>query len=161
MKKTVSLLIAVIILALSSVPAMAAISPTASKEYKIVVHNNKGGTGTYTTKIDKDGKHATVTAHPKKGYEFVKWTSKGKYKLIKGSLNDKELKILLQGDVEFTPIFKKIGSKSATPQTPVKRNQSPVSPKTGDSSVFFIFGGLLAAAMFTAVGIKLAVSVKK
>ncbi len=163
MKRIVSVLFAVLIFAFAAMPAMAAKnpSPTASKEYNIVVHNTEGGTGTYTTKIDKDGKHATVKAKPKKGYEFVKWTSKGKYDIVDGDLTDDELTILLKSDVEFTPHFKKIGSKSESGSKPVKSNGSPVSPKTGDSSAFYLFGfiGVLIAA-FAAVGVKLAVSKK-
>lgn len=164
MKKTLSIFIATIIIALSAMPVFALVSPTASKEYKIVVHNNEGGSGTYKTKIDKDGKHATITAHPKNGYKFSKWVIKGKYKITEGDLNSKTLKILLQGDVEATPIFTKIGSKSsASTGTPVSvsRNYSSTSPKTGDNSMYFIIGiSALAVLSLAAVGVKLAVSKK-
>lgn len=157
MKKAVSLLFALIILAFASVPAMALPSPTASKDYKVIIHNTDGGTGTYTKEVDEDGRHVTVVAHPKKGYEFVKWKIKGKYDLEDGDLTDEELTVLMNSDLEFTPIFKKVGSKSTESKTPVKSNGSPTSPKTGDTSVFFIFTGiaLLLAAM-TAVTVKLA-----
>ncbi|MBR2280034.1 MAG: hypothetical protein IJ903_03805, partial [Ruminococcus sp.] len=105
MKKALSLLIAAVIIALSAMPAFAVISPTASKEYKIVVHNNEGGTGKYTTKVDKDGKHATITAHPKNGYKFSKWIIKGKYDIDEGDLNSKTLRILLKSNVVATPVF--------------------------------------------------------
>lgn len=158
MKKTLSIMVALIILAVSAMPVFAAPSPTASKEYKIIVHNNEGGSGTYTTKIDKDGKHATITAHPKNGYKFSKWVIKGKYEIDEGDLTSKKLKILLKGDVEATPIFTKIGTKSTTPGTPsVIRNDSPTSPKTGDYNISHLFMVLaLAAVPFAAVGIKLA-----
>lgn len=160
MKKTLSVIVALIIVALFAMPAFAAPSPTASKEYKIVVHNNNGGTGTYTTKVDKDGKHATITAHPKNGYEFVKWTTKGKYDIDDGDLTSKKLIITLNSDVEFTPIFKKIGGKtSSTPSVSI--NESPVSPKTGDNSFYFLIAGIgVLFAAFCAVGVKLVVSKK-
>ncbi len=161
MKKALSIVIALIILAVSAMPVFAAPSPTASKEYKVTVHKTNGGSGTYTTKINKDGKHATITAHPKNGYEFVKWKAKGKYDIEDGDLDDEKIRILLNSDVEFTPIFKKIGTKSHTSSPSISRNTSPVSPKTGDNSIFFLIGGIaLIAAAFSAVGIKLAVSKK-
>ncbi len=177
MKKTLSILTAVLILALSSIPVFAVPSPTASKEYKIIVHKNKGGSGTYTTKISKDGKHATITAHPKKGYKFDHWTIKGKYKITSGSLNDKTFKILLQSDVEVTPHFVKIGKKSSTPKKPSSgkktysgtatpdsvpsRNYSSTSPKTGDNTMHFAIAvSAVALIALSALGIKLAVSKK-
>lgn len=162
MKKALSLLIAAVIIALSAMPAFALISPTASKEYKIVVHNNEGGTGKYTTKIDKDGKHATITAHPKNGYKFSKWIIKGKYEIDEGDLNSKTLRILLKSNVVATPVFTKIGSKSTTSHgTTVSINSSPTSPKTGDNTMLYVIGlSSLAALAFVALGVKLAVSKK-
>lgn len=164
MKKIFSVLIAVLILAFSAAPALAYSnsSPTASKDFKVIIHNTEGGTGTYTRHVDKDGKHVTVKAHPKKGYEFVKWKIKGKYDPEGGKLTDQELRVLMKSDLEFTPVFRKKGGQSTQPhssQTPVKSNGSPVSPKTGDNSMFFLFTFIgLACAAVTAVGIKLAVS---
>lgn len=161
MKKLVSVLVAALIIAFSVVPAFALPSPTKSKDYKIVIHNTKGGTGTYTTEKDEDGKHATITAHPKNGYEFVKWVIDGKYDLEDGSLTDKELTILMNSDIEATPYFKEVGTKSITSST-VSQNPSPVSPKTGfDAQPFAVFG--FAALLIAAIGavvVKLAVSKK-
>lgn len=159
MKKTLSILVAVIVLALSVTPAFAAPSPTASKEYNIIVHNNKGGSGTYTTKVDKDGKHATIVAHPKNGYEFVKWIIKGKYKIEKGDLNSKKLRLLLKSNVEATPVFKKIKTGSTTTGSPVSVNRSSTSPKTGDNTMYFVIGISAAAVLvLSALGVKLAKS---
>lgn len=166
MKKTLSILTAVLIIVISSMPVFAAPSPTASKEYKIIVHNNKGGSGTYTTKVDKDGKHATITAHPKNGYKFDHWTIKGKYKITSGSLKSKTFRILLGGDVEATPHFVKIGKKSKTTSSTgstitVSRNYSSTSPKTGDNTMYFaIIISAVAISAFAALGLKLAVSKK-
>lgn len=164
MKKTLSVLVAVIIAALSAMPAFAVVSspsPTASKEYSIVVHNNEGGSGSYTTKTDKDGKHATIVAHPKNGYEFVKWIINGKYEITEGDLNSKTLKLLLKGNVVATPVFRKIKTGSKTTGSPVVVNRSSTSPKTGDNTVYFAIG-LSAAALIiiSALGVKLAKSKK-
>ncbi len=157
MKKTISIVVAFIILALSAMPAFALPSPTASQEYKIIIHKTEGGSGTYTTKTDKDGKHATITAHPKNGYEFVKWIPKGKYD-SDGELTDKTLSILLKSDVEFTPVFRKKGTSSAQESPSVSQNDSPVSPKTGDNNAMYFFFGALAALAIALglVGAKLA-----
>ncbi len=157
MKKTISVVVALVILALSAMPAFALPSPTASKEYNIIIHKTEGGSGTYTTKIDKDGKHAKIIAHPKNGYEFVKWIPKGKYE-IDGKLTDKTLSILLKSDVEFTPVFKKKGTSSSSVSPSVSQNDSPVSPKTGDSNAMYFFFGTLAALAIALgfVGVKLA-----
>lgn len=161
MKKTLSIIIAVVIAALSVMPVFAVVSPTASKEYSIVVHNNEGGSGTYTSKIDEDGKHATIVAHPKNGYEFVKWIINGKYVIEKGDLNSKKLRLLLKGNVVATPVFRKIKTGSKTTGTPVVVNRSSTSPKTGDNMPYFVVG-ISAAALIviSALGVKLAKSKK-
>lgn len=161
MKKTLSILVAVIITALSLMPAFAVVSPTASKEYTIVVHNNEGGSGSYTTNTDKDGKHATIVAHPKNGYKFVKWIINGKYVIEKGDLNSKTLRLLLKGNVVATPVFKKIKTGSKTTGSPVAVNRSSTSPKTGDNTLYFAIGISAAALLIiSALSVKLAKSKK-
>ncbi|MCH5303895.1 MAG: hypothetical protein J1E41_03440 [Ruminococcus sp.] len=163
MKKTLSLLVAAIILVLSAMPAFAVVSPTASKEYKVIMHNPNGGSGSYTTKTDKDGKHATLTAHPKNGYEFSKWVIEGDYVLEDGELTDDVISVLLNSDIHVYPQFKKIGSKSSETgsKITVSQNTSSTSPKTGDNTIYFAIALIAAAVLaFGAVGVKLAVSKK-
>lgn len=161
MKKTLSILVAFLIVTLSAMPVFAVPSPTASKEYHIIVHNNEGGSGSYTTKVDKDGKHATIIAHPKNGYKFVKWIINGKYEIEKGDLNSKKLRLLLKGNVVATPVFKKISTGSKTTGSHVVVNRSSTSPKTGDNTIYFAVG-ISAAALIviSALGVKLAKSKK-
>jgi hypothetical protein len=107
-------------------------SPTARTEYKLVVRQNRGGSGYYTVKVDKDNqKIYKLIAHPKNGYGFIKWTIKGRYKIIKGNLKSKTLSIMIYSDCVATPFFrdKKTGKQVTTT---VKTNSSPVSPKTGE-----------------------------
>ena len=176
MKKVMALCFAVLIAVLAAVPVFAAKdknpSPTKPKEYTIIVHNNNGGTGTYTTELDEDGRHATLVAHPKNGYRFKGWKINGKYVLEVGKLTDKEITILLQGDVEATPIFEKIGSKSSSSSSPtssstssgstISINSSTTSPQTSDNNgIFFIIAfAAVFAVIACAVGVKLAVSKK-
>lgn len=168
MKKTLSVLVAVIILALSAMPVFAADddnpSPTASKEYNVIIHKVNGGSGTYTIDKDEDGQHATITAHPKNGYEFVKWiVNKGKYELEDGDLTDEEFTILLKSDVELTPVFKKKGTSSTSSGSTisVSQNQSPTSPKTGDNTMYFVIAlSTVAVLGIGALGVKLATGKK-
>lgn len=163
MKKTLSLLVAALILVFSAMPVFAAPSPSASKEYNVRVHNPNGGSSTYTTKTDKDGEHVTLTAHPKNGYKFYKWIIRGKYVIEKGSLKSDVLTLLLKSDIEVYPVFKKIGSKSTSTGsgTSISQNTSPTSPQTGDNTIYFVSALLAVVAVaFGAVGVKLAVSKK-
>jgi len=163
MKKVFAVCVAMLIVVLAIVPAFAAAddnpSPTKPDEYNIVIHNSNGGTATYTTKTDKDGKHVTLVAHPKNGYKFTGWKIDGKYTLEVGELTDKEIQILLKSDVDAYPQFQKKGS---TTSTSISIDSSQTSPKTNDSNpLFFIiaFGALFVVAA-GAVGVKLAISKK-
>ena len=158
MKKVFAIIIAAVILALSVAPAFAASSPLPSIDYKIRIHNTKGGTGTYVTEKDKDGKHATITAHPKQGYEFDHWVIEGKYELEDGDLKNPELTILMNGDIEATPYFKYKGKTPSSSTTSIKYDDGDESPKTGDSTYLaYLFAGMFVV-LLAGVGVKLASS---
>ena len=168
MKRLFAVAFAVVILVLSVIPVFAAKesnpSPSPSKEYTVIVHNTNGGSGTYTTTMDEDGKHVLLVAHPKNGYVFDHWVIDGKYVIDKGSLTDEEIRLLLKSDIVATPVFRKIGSSSTSSgsKTSISSNPSPVSPQTGNNAIFFAIAAFVAlAAAFGAVGIKLAVNKKK
>lgn len=161
MKKIFSVLFVAIILAFSVMPAMAATkdknpSPSATETYNVIVHNNKGGSGSYTTETSADGKHIILTAHNKDGYKFKYWIIDGKYVMIDGDLNSPVIELLLKSDIEATPYFEKIGGGSSS-NISVSQNENPVSPQTGSESIFYIIGvfGVLAVVV-GALGIKLA-----
>lgn len=162
MKRILALAVAALIIVFATVPAFAAVSPTMPGDYNVVIHNPEGGTATYTIEVDEDGQHVTLVAHPKNGYEFVGWKINGKYILESGSLSDEEITILLKGDVDVYPMFKKIGS-SEIATSKISINSSTTSPQTNDNnSLYFIiaFSALFVVAA-GAVGIKLALSKKK
>lgn len=171
MKKAFAVSVAILLVILAAVPVFAKTSknpsPSKPKEYNVIVHNQNGGTGTYTAEVDEDGKHVTLVAHPKNGYKFKGWKINGKYVLEVGKLTDEEITILLNSDVEATPIFEKItsGSSSTTsttsPGSTISINSSTTSPQTNDNALYFII--IIAAAFAViagAVGVKLAVSKK-
>lgn len=161
MKKYFSVLFAIIILAFSAMPAMAATkdknpSPSATEGYNVIVHNNKGGSGSYTTETSSDGKHVILTAHNKDGYKFKYWIIDGKYVLVDGDLNSPKLKLILKGDIEAKPYFEKIGGGPSS-NTSVSQNESPVSPQTGAESIFYVIGLIsVLAVVVGALGVKLA-----
>ncbi len=158
MKRFLALTVAALMLVFTMIPAFAADknpSPTKPVSYNVIIHNNNGGTGTYTMEVDEDGQHATLIAHPKKGYEFIGWKIKGKYTLLSGDLTDKEILVLLGSDIHVYPQFKKKDSGSTT-STSI--NSSTVSPKTNDNNsvFFFVTFIVLLVAVMGALGVKIA-----
>ena len=164
MKKIFAVLFATLILAFTAVPAFAAKdknpSPSATSTYNVIVHPNKGGTGSYTTTTTSDGKYVILTAHNKDGYVFKYWIIDGKYVLIDGSLDSQKLKLKLNGDIEATPYFEPINGTSPS-NTSVSQNTGNKSPQTGTDALFYaIIGFALFVTVVGAVGVKLAVSKK-
>lgn len=154
MKKIFAVLVAAMIVVFAAVPAFAVPSPTKSSgQYKVTMHNQNGGAGSYTEKKDKDGQHVTLTAHPKNGYTFTKWVIEGDYEITKGSLTDDEIVVLLKSDIDVTPQFKGEGGSVS-----VSQNTSSESPKTGDSTPLVVTLISLSVLALGAVGVKLAVS---
>lgn len=154
MKKLFAVFVAALIVVFAAVPAFAAPSPTKSSgQYKVTIHNQNGGSGSYTQKVDKDGQHVTLTAHPKNGYTFTKWVIDGDYEIVKGKLTDDEIVVLLKSDIDVYPHFKGKGGSVS-----VSQNTSPESPKTGDSTPLVITLISLSVLALGALGVKLAVS---
>lgn len=145
MKKIVSALVALMMVACLSITAFAAVSPVATinKDYK-------GGTATF----EKDSESIiTLTAKAKKGYKFLNWDINGNYEIVSGSLENKTVVIKFKGevaleDVDATPLFKKIAVAADDD------NKKPDSPKTSDNGL-----GVLALSVLALGG--LVVSKKK
>lgn len=168
MKKIFTILVATLVLALSVMPAFAVVSPTASEEYSVTIHNTKGGTGSYTTVTDTDGTHVTLVADAKDGYVFKYWVIDGEYVLVDGDLESDELEILISSDIEATPYYEKEDTESGTDSTTdsdttvsgstvsVSQNEDSVSPKTGVDSMYFAIIGIGVFVIIAgAVGVKL------
>lgn len=155
MKKIFALLLAAMLMIFTVVPVFATdvISPSATDEYDIIINNTDGGSGSYTSEIIDGKKYVTLTADSKDGFTFTHWEIDGDYEIVKGSLEDEELVIILNSDCEATPHFE---GESVQPT----QNKGDVSPQTGDSSsVVFLFVGLFVA-LVGAAGIKVAKSKK-
>lgn len=155
MKKTLTILVAILLIALSVTPAFAVESPKPTTgNYQITIIPGDGGGSydfTYKTPVDDEG-YQTVhfTAKPDDGYEFAGWTFDGDYKLL-GDPSNPEIDVLVRGDIKAYPKFVKTGggSKSGgTSESTVKDTKvdtSSKSPKTGSAN--FIYIGIASVAL--------------
>lgn len=144
MKRTLAILVAVLVIALSAIPAFAAendyLSPKATvANYQItIIPGGGGGTYdfTYKTPVDDDGKQTVhFVAKPDDGFEFTGWTFDGNYTPL-GNLTDAELDVIVSSDIKATPNFKKTGSSETTEKKDTKIDDSSKSPKTGTNYVY-------------------------
>ena len=144
MKRTLAILVAVLVIALSAIPAFAAEvdykspAPTIANYQITIIPGTEGGSYDfeYKTPVDDDG-NQTVHFHakPDEGFEFTGWTFEGNYTPL-GNLTDTELDVIVSGDIKATPNFKKIGSSETTEKKDTKIDDSSKSPKTGTNYVY-------------------------
>ena len=150
MKKTLSILIAVLLIAFSVTPAFAVESPKpTTANYQITIIPGDGGGSfdfTYKTPVDDDGSQTVhFTAKPDDGYEFAGWTFEGDYTLL-GDPSNPEIDVIARGDIKAYPKFVKIGSKDkGTDKTPEKVDTSSKSPKTGSAD--YVYAGIAFVAL--------------
>lgn len=148
MKKVLTVVIAVLLIAVSTLPAFAAISPTAKPvDYHVVVDSDEGITfnATADTEILEDGSQQwTLTAHSSEFTKFTGWTINGPYTLLEGSLTDEVIVIKVTGDTEVrangepivpgtsAPVEDTTGSTDSTSATSASEGQQ--TPTKGGSS---------------------------
>ena len=150
MKKTLTILIAVLLIAFSVTPAFAVESPKpTTANYQITIIPGDGGGSfdfTYKTPVDDDGSQTVhFTAKPDDGYEFAGWTFEGDYTLL-GDPSNPEIDVITKGDIKAYPKFVKIGSKDkGTDKTPEKVDTSSKSPKTGSAD--YVYAGIAFVAL--------------
>lgn len=146
MKKIVSALFAVLMVAFASIPAFAAdtdvISPVATTapattfRYEVDAIPSEGGSGSYEfkTDIDEDGNQVVhIKPNPNPGYVFDHWDIDGSY-TTDNKLTDEEMDLVISSDIKVTPYFKKTGSSVVETGT-VNRDGNTTSPKTGANDV--------------------------
>lgn len=149
MKKILAVTAAVLLIALSVIPAFAANidSPTAPHgNYQITIVPGPGGGGDYdfVTGVDDDGNQTVhVIAKPNDGYTFTGWTIEGDYK-TNGKLTDAELDLIVHGDIKLIPNYSKNG-ENVTPDTKVDNGTK--SPKTGYSASTIVALSLCSLAV--------------
>ena len=161
MKKTLTILVAVLLIALSVTPAFAVESPKpTTANYQITIIPGDGGGSfdfTYKTPVDDDGSQTVhFTAKPDDGYEFAGWTFEGDYTIL-GDPSNPEIDILAKGDVKAYPKFVKTGSGSNSGGSKseggsensagkdTKVDTSSKSPKTGSPNYIYI--GIASVAL--------------
>lgn len=150
MKKTITIMIAVLLIALSVTPAFAVDSPKpTTANYQITIIPGDGGgefNFDYKTPVDDDGNQTVhFSAKPDEGYEFAGWTFEGDYTLL-GDPSNPEIDVIARGDIKAYPKFVKIGSNDkGSNKTPDKVDTSSKSPKTGSAD--FIYAGIAFAAL--------------
>lgn len=142
MKKIVSVLFAILMVAFTAIPAFAAESPVATTapattfKYEIDMIPSEGGSGSYDilTDIDENGEQKIhITQKPNPGYNFDHWEIDGSYK-TDNKLTDADMDLIISGDMKIIPYFKKIGSSVVETGT-VNRDGNTTSPKTGANDV--------------------------
>lgn len=146
MKKIVSVLFAILMVAFAAIPALAAedsvespvatTAPATTFKYEVDVIPSEGGDGSYefTTDIDEDGnQHVHIIPKPNPGYTFDHWEIEGSYK-TENKLTDSEMDLIISGDIKVTPYYKKAGSSTVETGT-VNRDVNKTSPQTGTNDV--------------------------
>ena len=150
MKKTLAILVAVLLIAFSVTPAFAVESPKpTTANYQITIIPGDGGGDfnfDYKTPVDDDGNQTVhFSADPDDGYEFAGWTFEGDYTLL-GDPSNPEIDVIARGDIKAYPKFVKIGSKDkGTDKTPEKVDTSSKSPKTGSAD--YVYAGIALIAL--------------
>lgn len=160
MKKFLAVLFAVVLVAMSCVPAFAVVSPVGTYEYEVTVIPTGGGDGSYefTTSIDENGEqHVQIKPIPNPGYTFDHWVIDGPYR-TEHKLTDAEMDLIITGDITVTPYY----VKDSTGETPgaVSTDKSPTSPVTGSSDMPVYTIVILAVAVCGVSVVKLAKSKK-
>lgn len=157
MKKISAMLVVMLMIMISMVPAFAVESPQATTfKYNVIIIPSDGGDGTFefVTDIDENGdQHVQLEPKPKPGYEFERWEIEGPY-TPNGSLTDENLDITIRGDVTVIPYFK--NAKGEIETGTINIDHSPTSPQTGaanDALPYAII--ILAVAACGAAAIKL------
>lgn len=163
MKNKLLIAVVVALLAFTSVPVSAANSPTAVPVYSITVDNNSvnkngnngikvdGGKISVSNGVVESGKTVTFKATPNKNRKFVKWIIKGSYKIVDGSLTNKTITIIPDGDIDINAKFKVLpAADEKEPTTKFEKipgDDSTTSPQTGAAA------GALALALLASGGI--------
>lgn len=172
MKKIFAIVVAMMLVAITAIPAFAAVSPTAPVQYSVTITNpDKGGTA-YASKttVDADGvQHSFFKYSAPAGQIFVKWTVSGdpaNYEIVSDPTTG-ELELIIKGEgVVVTPVFEKKPSSSqdttsatssngsnGSNNSSVSKDNSTTSPQTGSNTttacVVIVLGLVACGAVAT------------
>jgi len=170
MKKTISLLIAVLLMVCGIVSVSAEVSPTASVVdttiiIDAVVKPEDAGSVNHDVKnpveyvVGSDGT-VTLIASTNDGFKFSHWEFiTGEFDIIEGSLTSSTIVILPKGDsnIRAQATFVEEGADVTEPQSKpqVKPDDDDKSPTTGDvTPVFFAMGAVMVMLGVAVVALK-------
>jgi hypothetical protein len=153
MKRVLTIMVAVLLIAVSVMPAFAESvdSPTPTKaNYQITIVQAEGGTASYSfvTPVGEVGKQTVhFSAKVDDGYTFAGWTFEGNYSLL-GNASDTELDVVVGSDLKVVPAYTKNGGDTKKTDDTSKTTDnskkdttvdtSSKSPKTGSSEFVYV-----------------------
>lgn len=163
MRKAFAIAIAVLLIAVSALPAFAEVvtSPHATTaDYIITIPEDiEGGSVVAEIKsdVDEDGNQVVVIRGvPDDGYDFAGWVIEGEF-VPHGDLTDAELELLISSDIKVVPSFVKKG-QPASPTTPGEKqiDNGSKSPQTGssDTVAYVVLFTSVAALLVTVAVVK-------
>ena len=170
MKKTIALLIAVLLMVCGVVSVSAEISPTASVvDTKItidaIVVPDNAGTVNPDIKnpieyiVGSDGT-VTLIASTNDGFKFTHWEFiTGEFDIIEGSLTSSTIVILPKGDANIRAyanfVEEDVDVTEPATKEPVKPDDSNESPTTGDiTPAFAVAGAVVLMLGFAVIALK-------
>ncbi len=132
MKKVLTLVLAVLLVACIPLTAFAVVSPAPGTEPKVSVESDDPNHGTVKKEKRSDGKYE-ITAEPADNYEFDGWvfTPDSGYTFVAGDKKSPSIIVDITGDIDIVANFK------------LKAN---VAPPTGDYSVLFVLAAVITLA---------------
>lgn len=131
MKKIVSLMLALLLVACASVVAFAAGSPVQpDTEFDVTVSNANSSNGKVEKVVNEDGT-ITLTVDVTDGATFSKWIISGDYEIVEGSLTSTTITIKASADLKVEAAYEGETTTTAAAVVDDSTGESPVSPKTG------------------------------
>lgn len=163
MKKIISVLTALILLcSLATFFASAEKSPSGKPTYKVTIDYDIDIKENPVYDYIQEGDTVTLIANTKDDndnkYIFLRWSIKGEYEIISGSLTSPTLVIKPLGDVKILQVVEKYEDTDKDPDKKPQgeKNDDETSPPTKDNVVYILSGMLLTSLMATVVLKKLA-----
>lgn len=148
MKKILAVVFVVAILAtFLTIPTFAAKSAEGELVYKVEVNSFSSGTsskGNYVV----EGDTIRLTIADDSDYTFTGWVIEGKYEIVSGDLNSKELVIRPLSDIEVEESYDVKGSAGEG-----TTNDSDKAPETGNNALAVLFV-VTAGAFVTMVALR-------
>lgn len=167
MKKIISVITALVLLcSLATFFVSAEKSPSGKPTYKVTIDYDIDIKENPVYDYIQEGDTVTLIANTKDDddnkYIFLRWSIKGDYEIVSGSLTSPTLVIKPLGDVKITQVVEKYEDTDKDPdKKPDKKpqgdkNDDETSPPTGNNTLYILGGLLLVSLASTVIFKKLA-----